>query len=83
MVDNNSYAIVGTRTETGNDDIILLHSDAEGNEVSRRIFGDDGFQQGMSLELTGFDGGLILVGNNGSEDQSMMALVKTDASGNL
>ena len=83
VVDNNSYAIVGTRTETGNDDIILLHSDAEGNEVSRRIFGDDGFQQGMSLELTGFDGGLILVGNNGSEDQSMMALVKTDASGNL
>jgi hypothetical protein len=83
VVNNSSYAIIGTRTETGNDDIILLHTDASGNEVSRRVFGDDGFQQGVSLELTGFDGGLILVGNNGAEDQSMMALVKTDASGNL
>jgi hypothetical protein len=83
IIDDNSYAILGTRTETRNDDIILLHADAGGNEVSRHIYGDDGFQQGMSLEITGSDGGLILVGNNGSEDNSMIALVKTDASGKL
>lgn len=83
ILNDNSYAIIGTRTITGNDDIILLHTDAAGNEVSRRIFGDDGFQQGISLEITGFDGGLILVGNNGSEDNSMMALVKTNAAGEL
>ena len=83
IVNDNSYAIIGTRTVTGNEDILLLHTDAEGTEVSRRIFGDDGFQQGMSLEITGSDGGLILLGNNGSEDNSMMALVKTDAAGKL
>ncbi len=83
FVNGNQFAIIGTRTETGNDDIILLHSDADGNEISRRIFGDEGFQQGVSLEVTGADGGLILVGNNGAEDQSMMALVKTDAEGRL
>jgi len=83
IIDDNSYAVVGTRTETGNDDIILLHSDASGTEVSRQIFGDEEFQQGMSLEVTGSDGGLILVGNNGSEDNSMIALVKTDAAGKL
>jgi len=83
IIDDNSYAIVGTRTETGNDDIILLHSDASGTEISRQIFGDEEFQQGMSLEVTGSDGGLIIIGNNGSEDNSMMALVKTDASGKL
>ncbi len=83
VLNDNSYAILGTRTETGNDDMILLLTDGNGTEVSRRIFGDDGFQQGISLELTGFDGGLILVGNNGSEDQSMISLVKTDASGKL
>lgn len=82
IVNDNSYAIVGTRTETGNDDIILLHSDGTGNEVIRSIFGDEGFQQGLSLEVTA-DGGLILVGNNGSEDNSMMALVRTDATGKL
>jgi len=83
VIDDNCYAIVGTRRETGNDDIILLHSDATGTEVSRCIFGDEGFQQGMSLEVTGSEGGLIIVGNNGSEDNSMMALVRTDASGKL
>ncbi len=82
VTSDGNYAIIGTRTETGNDDIILLRTDASGNEISRGIFGDEGFQQGMSLEITG-DGGLILVGNNGSEDNSMMALVRTDAGGKL
>ncbi len=82
-ISENSFAIVGTRTETGNEDILLLHSDGSGNEVSRRFFGDAGFQQGISLEVAGSDGGLILVGNNGSEDNSMMALVKTDVEGKL
>jgi hypothetical protein len=81
IIGGDSYAIIGTRTETGNEDIILLHSDGSGKELSRRIFGDEGFQQGVSLEVTGSDGGLILVGNNGSEDNSMMALVKTNADG--
>ncbi len=80
---DNEYAVLGTRTETGNQDMILLLTDGNGNEISRRVFGDAGFQQGVSLEVTGFDGGLILLGNNGAEDQSMMALVKTDASGAL
>ena len=83
ILNENSYAMIGTRTETGNENILLLHSDGNGNEVSRRTFGDEGFQQGISLEITGIDGGLILVGNNGSEDNSMMALVKTDAEGKL
>jgi hypothetical protein len=81
IIGEDSYAIIGTRTETGNDDMILLHSDGNGNEISRRIFGDEGFQRGVSLEVTGADGGLILIGNNGSEDHSMMALVKTNADG--
>jgi len=82
VIDDNSYVLIGTRNETGNEDILLLHTDANGNEMSRRILGDEGFQRGVSLEVTG-GGGLILVGNNGAEDQSMMSLVKTDASGKL
>jgi hypothetical protein len=82
VVGEDRYAVIGTRTETGNDDMILLHTDANGGELSRRIFGDEGFQQGVSLEVTA-DGGLILVGNNGSEDNSMMALVRTDEEGNF
>lgn len=83
LFSDNEYAVLGNRTETGNQDMILLLADGNGNEISRRVFGDAGFQQGVSLEVTGFDGGLILLGNNGAEDQSMMALVKTDASGAL
>jgi hypothetical protein len=82
-VGTDGYAIIGTRTVTGNDDIILLRTDGNGYEISRKTFGDAGFQRGVSLEVTGDGGGLILVGNNGSEDKSMMALVRTDADGNL
>jgi hypothetical protein len=83
IISDDRFAIVGTRSETGNDDIILLHTDAAGIEVSLRIFGDEGFQQGISLEVTGSGDGLILVGNNGSEDNSMMALLRTDPTGKL
>jgi hypothetical protein len=83
MVEANQIAGVGSKTETGNDDLLLLLLDASGNETSRRIFGDEGFQVGEGLDLTPSDNGLIIVGTNGSEDNSMVSLLKTDASGKL
>lgn len=76
------YVVLGTRTATGNDDILLVRTDGSGNEVLRRTYGDAGLQRGVSLELTGNEG-LIIVGSNGAEDKSMMALLRTDADGNL
>jgi hypothetical protein len=78
-------AIIGTRTETENDDIFLIFTDAGGNLIGDEItlFGDDGYQQGAALEFTTSDNGWIIVGTNGFEDNSMMALLKTDGQGGL
>ena len=83
VIDDNTYAVIGTKTETGNDDIILLLVDANGNETGRTYYGDEGFQLGEGLDLTSEDNGLIIVGTNGSEDNSMISLLKTDAAGKL
>jgi hypothetical protein len=83
VIDDNTYAVIGTKQETGNDDIILLLVDADGNEKSRTYYGDEGFQLGEGLDFTSSDNGLIIVGTNGAEDNSMISLLKTDSSGKL
>ena len=80
---DNGLAILGTKTETENDDLFLLLTDSEGNELNLLLFGDDGYQRGSSLEITASDNGFIIVGTNGFEDNSMMALIKTDGQGKL
>ena len=80
---DNSLAIIGTRTETANDDLLLLLTDADGNNPEFILYGDDGYQQGSSLETAPSDNGWIIVGTNGFEDASMMTLMKTDGKGNL
>ncbi|HEC44297.1 MAG TPA: hypothetical protein ENI20_15855 [Bacteroides sp.] len=83
VIDDNTFAVIGTKRETGNDDIILLLVDADGNEKSRTYYGDEGFQLGEGLDFTSSDNGLIIVGTNGAEDNSMISLLKTDSSGKL
>jgi hypothetical protein len=80
---DNSLAIVGTRTETENDDLFLLLTDADGNQTGFTLFGDDGYQRGSALETTAADNGWIIVGTNGFEDNSMLTLLKTDGLGGL
>lgn len=83
IIDQNTFAVIGTRIETGNDDMLLLLVDGDGNEIDRSMYGDEGFQIGEGIDLTSGDNGLILIGTNGSEDNSMISLLKTDASGKL
>jgi hypothetical protein len=80
---DNSLAIIGTRAETENDDLMLLLTDTDGNQPEIILYGDDGYQRGNSLEVTASDNGWIIVGTNGFEDESMMALIKTDSRGGL
>ena len=80
---DNGLAIVGTRTETENDDLFLLLTDADGNQTNFTLFGDDGYQRGSALETTSYDNGWIIVGTNGFEDNSMLTLLKTDGQGGL
>jgi len=76
-------AIIGTRTETENDDIFLMFTDAGGSMTDLIVFGDDGYQRGAALETTASDNGWIIVGTNGFEDNSMISLLKTDGQGGL
>lgn len=78
------YAIVGSfETPGGNppitSDLYLILTDADGNEISSFLHGDDGGDEGLALTKT-IDGGLIITGLIGNN--SDVYLIKTDQDGN-
>lgn len=69
------YVIAGNQPDTNSDKLLLVKTDAAGNQQWSKIFGDSG--KAYSVKQTR-DGGYILVGYDGD----YCVLYKTDASGN-
>jgi hypothetical protein len=84
------YIIVGMTHhgcgEEGNPDALLIKTDAEGNQIWSRTFGDVGWDEGCWVEQTS-DSGYIITGeiwsfpHDGHEGYDVW-LIKTDARGN-
>lgn len=77
-----SYAIVGTMQSDGNQEIFLQFLSSEYSEEERILYGSAGNQSGADIDLHN-DGGLILLGTNSFEDNSMISLIRTSETGSL
>ncbi len=79
------FIIVGNTMSYGTDgssDVWLVKTDANGNELWNKSFGDSYTDMGYDLEVTA-DNGFILAGAKSDEEQQDMYVVKTDANGNI
>ncbi len=75
-----NIAVVGSREVNENKDILLQFIGEGGDVGEAEIFGQLGSQSGNAIKRT-LDGGLILVGSNGLEGNSVISLIKTNAQG--
>lgn len=75
------FAIVGTRTLDGDDDIFVQFLENK-QEGIRKNFGLTGNQSGADIGVHD-NGGLVILGENGYEGNSMISLIKTNETGNL
>ncbi len=80
-MDNGKHAIVGTRS-TGEDADILVQFMNDFQEDIRKTFGSGGIQKGSDIAIPG-NGGLVFIGDNGYEGNSMISLIKTNESGDF
>jgi hypothetical protein len=84
---DDSYVIAGYSDSysSGDDDVLLLKVDSNGNQLWLRTYGDGSVDQGFALIKTA-DGGFAVVGNNynyGGSGSEGISLVKTDGDGTL
>jgi len=86
QVNDGGYIIVGgcQDTITGNIDVYLAKTDANGDTLWTRTFGGPGYDDGSSVRQTA-DGGYIVCGQTSSfgAGGSDFYLIKTDENGNL
>jgi len=69
---------------SGNGEVYLIKTDADGDESWSRTYGGDAFEEGFSLDITD-DGGYLIGGvtlSIGSGQQDMLVM-KTDSAGNV
>jgi len=80
--EDGGFAIVGTRTAEGNQDLFLQFLTEDYQVGDRILFGSLGNQAGIDVGLPP-GGGLLMLGTNSYEGNSMFSLIKTDDSGSL
>lgn len=83
QTNDGGYIIVGRTNSfgSGDENIWLLKTDKDGNELWNKTFDEEGFASGFSIEQTSDDGYIIA----GTTDSNMMCdaiLIKTDIYGN-
>ncbi|MCK4233309.1 hypothetical protein KAX75_02705 [candidate division WOR-3 bacterium] len=76
------YIVTGDTYSSGNTDIFLLKTDANGNEQWIKTYGGVENDQGLSVQQT-FDGGYIIAGNTSSSGEGFedVYLIKTNSLG--
>lgn len=76
------YIVTGDTYSSGNTDIFLLKTDANGNEQWIKTYGGVENDQGLSVQQT-FDGGYIIAGNTSSSGEGFedVYLIKTNSFG--
>jgi hypothetical protein len=79
---DNGYAIVGTRQSDGEQELFLQLMTSDYNPSGRIIFGASGDQYGADIDLPD-DGGIVLLGTNRYEENSMISLIRTNDTGDL
>ena len=76
------YIIVGSTDSFGENNIYLIKTDENGNELWFQTFGGDVYDYGRSVQQT-TDGGYIITGStNGNGQGDDAYLIKTDENGN-
>ncbi|MEN8156675.1 MAG: hypothetical protein ABFS10_06980 [Bacteroidota bacterium] len=75
-------AMVGTRSAEGGSDIFLQFIAPDFRLADRILFGASGAQSGADIELPA-DGGLLILGTNGTKKSSMISLIRTGDNGEL
>ena len=85
QTDDGGYIIAGTTWILGGmySNVLLIKTDAKGNEVWRKSFRSGDINRGHSLQRT-IDGGYIIAGTTWPHGQKLsdVYLIKTDAKGN-
>jgi hypothetical protein len=85
-VPGGGYIIAGTsdRTETDSDDVYLIRTDADGDTLWTRTYGDSAEEQGLAIEVTS-DGGYVIAGSKRPRGGGPLDIyvVKTDSGGSL
>jgi len=76
------FAIVGTRESDGNSDIFLQFLLPDYMAAERIIFGAAGNQSGADIDLP-VDGGILMLGTNGYDTNSMISMIRTGDAGDL
>lgn len=79
---NGGFVVVGTRVIGSNRDIFLQFLDESFQSQERIIFGEAGNQSGEDVEFAS-DAGMLMLGTNGAEDNSMISLIRTGEAGEL
>ncbi len=80
-MEDGRHALVGTRTSDGNADILIQFL-ADLKEDIRKTYGSGGIQEGADIAIPS-KGGLVFIGDNGYEGNSMVSLIRTNESGDF
>jgi len=75
------YAIVGSRSADDEPEIMIQFL-ADLKEDIRKTYGSEGIQEGADIAIPE-NGGLVFIGDNGYEGNSMISLLKTNESGDF
>lgn len=80
--EDGSIAIVGTRSGGSTKDIFLQFLSADYSVGELIIYGSAGDQSGTDIDVPS-GGGIVLLGDNSKDNNSMISLIKTGDDGNL